>query len=80
MAENKEPAFLDDYSERREYRNKAMMRVAYIRAKEADEERNFEVRYVRDPDDPSLWRRTRIREYTKREKALYKKHPKPKLL
>lgn len=78
--EEKEPLYLDNHGERTAQRDKALQSALYIHLREMEEERNYEVRYVRDPEDPTLWRRKRIREYTKREKAYFKKNPKRKLL
>jgi signal recognition particle subunit SEC65 len=80
MTEDKDPTYLDNDAERREYRDKALTAVAYNRIREAEEERNYLVRYIRDPEDPTLWRRTRIRELTPAEKRKLKKQPKRKLL
>lgn len=80
MTEDKDPTYLDNDAERREHRNKALTAVAYNRIREAEEERNYLVRYIRDPEDPTLWRRTRIRELTPAEKNQLKKKPKRKLL
>lgn len=77
---NKEPAFFDSPSERREYRQKALALVAVNRLKEAEEERNYLVRYVKDPEDPTLWRRVRVRKLTPAEKRKLAQNPKPKLL
>ncbi|MBO7314223.1 MAG: hypothetical protein J6U49_00990 [Alistipes sp.] len=76
----KESAFLDLPYEQRKAREKALAAVAYNRIREAEEERNYLVRYIRDPEDPTLWRRTRIRELTPAEKRKVKKHRKRKLL
>lgn len=80
MTEDKDLTNLDNDAERREHRNKALAAVAYNRIREAEEERNYLVRYIRDPEDPTLWRRTRIRELTPAEKRKLKKQPKRKLL
>jgi hypothetical protein len=80
MTDNKTPTYLDDNAERREHRQKALAAVAYNRIREAEEERNYLVRYIRDPEDHTLWRRTRIRELTQAEKRKLNKQPKRKLL
>lgn len=80
MTEDKDPTYLDNDAERREHRDKALAAVAYNRIREAEEERNYLVRYIRDPEDPTLWRRTRIRELTPAEKIKLKKQPRRKLL
>jgi signal recognition particle subunit SEC65 len=80
MTEDKAPTYLDNDAERREFRKKALTAVAYNRIREAEEERNYLVRYIRDPEDHTLWRRTRIRELTQAEKNKLKKQPKRKLL
>lgn len=80
MNTEKDPSYLDSPAERREHRDKALAAVAYNRIREAEEERNYLVRYIRDPEDPTLWRRTRIRELTPAEKRKLKKQPKRKLL
>jgi signal recognition particle subunit SEC65 len=80
MTDDKAPTYLDNDAERREYRDKALAAVAYNRIREAEEERNYLVRYIRDPEDPTLWRRTRIRELTQAEKRKLNKQPKRKLL
>lgn len=76
----KESAFLDLPHEQRKAREKALAAVAYNNIREAEEERNYLVRYIRDPEDPTLWRRTRIRELTPAEKRKIKKQSKRKLL
>ena len=77
---HKEPAYYDSPSERRESRQKALALIAVNRLKEAEEERNYLVRYVKDPEDHTLWRRTRIRKLTPAEKKRNAQNPKPKLL
>lgn len=61
-------------------RAKARENAIYIHLREEEEEKNFLVHYVRDPEDPTIWKRKRIREYTQKEKAKYRKNPKRKLL
>lgn len=75
-----ESKFVDSPGEQRKLRERALAQVAINRLKEAEEERNFEVRYIRDPEDPTLWRRTRIRELTPAEKKRNAQNPKRKLL
>lgn len=75
-----ESKFVDSPGEQRKLRERALAQVAINRLKEAEEERNFEVRYVRDPEDPTLWRRVRVRKLTASEKLKLAQNPKPKLL
>lgn len=75
-----ESKFVDSPAEQRRLRERALAQVAINRLKEAEEERNYLVRYIRDPEDPTLWRRTRIRELTPAEKKRNAQNPKRKLL
>lgn len=76
----KEPAFLDNFADRQDLRARARQLLAVIYLREKEEENNYEVRYVRDPDDPTLWKRKRIRPLTAKEKRQLKTNPKCKLL
>lgn len=64
----KEPLYLDNYGERATYRQKALQAALYVKLREEEEERHYEVRYIRDAEDPTLWKRKRIRERSEKEK------------
>jgi hypothetical protein len=43
-------------NEQRKEREKALGIVALVRAQEREKERNYVMRWVRDPEDHTLWR------------------------
>lgn len=49
-------------NEQRKEREKALGIVALVRAQEREKERNYVMRWVRDPEDHTLWRWLPIRE------------------
>jgi hypothetical protein len=76
----KEPAFLDNFADRQDLRARARELLAVIYLREKEEENNYEVRYLRDPEDRTLWKRTRIRKFTAKEKKQNIDNPKRELL